>query len=80
MQITATTNVVEYFHKTSNYLNILDYLRTQSRLRSRHLRFDREGNLVHVMQVVVPGALSNKELTMQDLVDVIKQAFPYHPY
>jgi hypothetical protein len=72
-KLTAKTNVVK-FYKTSwrSQLDITAWLRANANVGD-DVYFD-DADLVWVDQTIVPCALVNKKLTMQDLLDAVVKA------
>ena len=75
MKITSTTNVVKFCEATNyDQMAITEFLRKAAKLRkSAPVYFD-DADLVWIDQTIVPNALVNSKLSMQDLVDAVVQA------
>ena len=74
MKIAVNTNVVDFYNQTGDQLAITTFLRKTANLsKSAPVYFD-DADLVYVDKTIVPNALVDSRLTMQDLVSAVKLA------
>ncbi len=67
-------NVAKWYAKTGDQLKLTKWLRKEAGLdKNAPVYFD-DADLVYIDQTIVPEALVNPKLKMQDLLDAVKQA------
>ncbi len=74
MKIAVNTNVVNFYNQTGDQLAITAFLRKTAKLsKSAPVYFD-DADLVYVDKTIVPNALVDSRLSMQDLVTAVERA------
>lgn len=74
MKLTANTNVAKFYAATTNQLAITKFLCKSANLSKNAPVYFDDADLVYIDETIVESALVDSRLTMQDLVNAVKQA------